>query len=129
MRPDDDLDFGASVEVPEWLRPHTEQEKTTALEYLLQHGEALEEAQYLNFKPIFRKVYSETLDRFCLQASIPVSGAAMGEIHEVISSTDGEAHPNWEIGENSWNALKLLPEEKDQSVHRDFPTFETARAL
>ncbi|ETO62789.1 hypothetical protein F444_19363 [Phytophthora nicotianae P1976] len=53
----------------------------------------------------------------------------MGEIHEVISSTDGEANPNWEIGENSWNALKLLPEEKDQFVHRDCPTFETARAL
>ncbi|ETP32031.1 hypothetical protein F442_19184 [Phytophthora nicotianae P10297] len=53
----------------------------------------------------------------------------MGEIHEVISSTDGEANPNWEIGENSWNALKLLPEEKDQFVHRDCFTFETARAL
>eukprot|EP00644_Phytophthora_capsici_P006070 jgi/Phyca11/129937/e_gw1.89.120.1 len=90
---------------------------------------ALEETQHLDFKPIFRKVYSEKLDRFRLQASIPVSGAAMGEIHEIVASTVGEANPNWAIKESSWNALKSLPGGKNQSVHRDFPTFETARAL
>ncbi|ETN24000.1 hypothetical protein PPTG_00467 [Phytophthora nicotianae INRA-310] len=75
-------------------------------------NEVLEETQHLDFKPIFRKVNSEKLDRFRLQASIPVSGAAMGEIHEVIASTVGEANPNWAIKESSWKALKSLPEER-----------------
>ncbi|ETK96833.1 hypothetical protein L915_00536, partial [Phytophthora nicotianae] len=74
-------------------------------------------------------VNSEKLDRFRLQASIPVSGAAIGEIHEVIASTVGEANPNWAIKESSWKALKSLPGGKDQSVYHDYSTFETARAL
>ncbi|KUF91693.1 hypothetical protein AM587_10001113 [Phytophthora nicotianae] len=92
-------------------------------------NEVLEETQHLDFKPIFRKVNSEKLDRFRLQASIPVSGAAIGEIHEVIASTVGEANPNWAIKESSWKALKSLPGGKDQSVYHDYSTFETARAL
>ncbi|ETK96839.1 hypothetical protein L915_00535 [Phytophthora nicotianae] len=39
----------------------------------------------------------------------------MGEIHEVIASTVGEANPNWAIKESSWKALKSLPGGKDQS--------------
>ncbi|ETP26849.1 hypothetical protein F441_00562 [Phytophthora nicotianae CJ01A1] len=80
-------------------------------------NEVLEETQHLDFKPIFRKVNSEKLDRFRLQASIPVSGAAIGEIHEVIASTVGEANPNWAIKESSWKALKSLPGGKDQSKY------------
>ncbi|KAG1689355.1 hypothetical protein DVH05_002277 [Phytophthora capsici] len=92
-------------------------------------NEVLKETQHLDFKPIFRKVYSKKLDRFRLQASIPVSGAALGEIHEIVASTVGKANPNWAIKESSWNALKSLPGGKNQSVHSDFPMFETARAL
>ncbi|KAG6941533.1 hypothetical protein JG687_00019588, partial [Phytophthora cactorum] len=60
--------------------------------------DALEEVENLDFKPIFRKVYSKTLDTCRQQALAPVSGDALAKIHEI-------------------------------GVHRDLPTFETARAL
>ncbi|KAG3028036.1 hypothetical protein PC121_g2549 [Phytophthora cactorum] len=91
--------------------------------------DALEEVENLDFKPIFRKVYSKTLDTCRQQALAPVSGDALAKIHEIVPSAISGAHRHWEINEHSWNALKSLPGCRDQGVHRDLPTFETARAL
>ncbi|KAG3091287.1 hypothetical protein PI124_g11211 [Phytophthora idaei] len=91
--------------------------------------DALKEVENLDFKPIFRKVYSKTLDTCRQQALAPISGDALAKIHEIVSSVISGAHRHWEINEHSWNALKSLPGGRDQGVHRGFPTFETARAL
>ncbi|KAF1790761.1 hypothetical protein GQ600_22827 [Phytophthora cactorum] len=90
---------------------------------------ALEEVENLDFKPIFGTVYSKTLDTCRQQALVPVSGDALAKIHEIVLPAISGAHRRWEINEHSWNALKALTGGRDQGVHRDFPIFETARAL
>ncbi|KAF1774491.1 hypothetical protein GQ600_10284 [Phytophthora cactorum] len=83
--------------------------------------DALEEVENLDFKPIFRKVYSKTLHTCRQQALVPVSGDALAKIHQIVSSAISGAHRHWEINEHSWNALKSLPGCRDQGVHRRLP--------
>ncbi|KAF1794306.1 Zinc finger, C2H2-like [Phytophthora cactorum] len=75
-----------------------------------------------------RVVYEETRDQFREQANITTLTPTLAAIHHSIVNLVS-INEDWVVDETSWYALRLHPGGHDQAVHRDFPTFKTARAL
>ncbi|KAJ0405534.1 hypothetical protein ATCC90586_000772 [Pythium insidiosum] len=80
----------------------------------------------LAFAPIFLRVDSEEMDPNRLMASVPVSGQ-LSAINVKMKELASWFTDDWEI--SAWTALKSLPGGETQQVHRDFPTFETSKAI
>ncbi|EGZ23419.1 hypothetical protein PHYSODRAFT_435081, partial [Phytophthora sojae] len=75
-------------------------------------------------QPIFGDVYDEERVDFRLQATLPTFEAIHHQLVNLLRINDA-----WHVDEANWHALRSLPGGRDQAVHRDFPTFETACVL
>ncbi|ETN04744.1 hypothetical protein PPTG_14532 [Phytophthora nicotianae INRA-310] len=93
--------------------------------------EALHEVRGLAFAPIFGDVFDESGagDPKRLQTPIGTLGSAMKKVHGAVKAIVTDTEDQWEMKEASWTALKSLPGGDRQGPHKDFPAFETTKAL
>ncbi|KAG6949534.1 hypothetical protein JG687_00014813, partial [Phytophthora cactorum] len=68
------------------------------------------------------------MDEFREQASVATLTPALAAIHQRVVNLV-YINDEWVVDETSWHALRSYPGGADQAVYRDFPNFETARAL
>ncbi|EGZ11703.1 hypothetical protein PHYSODRAFT_453624, partial [Phytophthora sojae] len=90
---------------------------------------ALAELKALEFRPIFGDVYELERDSKRLQAGLTVFGPAIEKIYKCIKRIVKESEDEWYTKRKLWAALKSLPGGLRQGLHRDFPSFETSKAL
>ncbi|KAJ8531909.1 hypothetical protein ON010_g14053 [Phytophthora cinnamomi] len=68
---------------------------------------ALREVESLDYEPIFRDVYRRRQDRFRRQADVVPVGAAVGEIHVMITEMLAAVYAGWILDEAGWRAIKF----------------------
>ncbi|KAL3662528.1 hypothetical protein V7S43_012383 [Phytophthora oleae] len=89
---------------------------------------ALQEVENLEDAPVFGDVYDEARDEFLEQANMTQLTPTLTSIHETVVDLVS-INGNWSIEDSGWRALRTYPGGPDQTVHRDFPKFETSQAL
>ncbi|KAK1943106.1 hypothetical protein P3T76_005743 [Phytophthora citrophthora] len=89
-------------------------------------NQAVRDMQHLDYSPVFGSVFNKKRDPFRLQAQSTPMTNTLRTIHESIIEMVS-VNESWVVGD--WHAMKSLRGGRDQGIHHDYPTFETAKAL
>ncbi|KAG1710706.1 hypothetical protein DVH05_013433 [Phytophthora capsici] len=88
--------------------------------------EAIRDVCHLDYSPVFGDVFDKERDPKRLQAKTTPMTKTLQAIHGKIIALVS-VNDSWSVGD--WHARRSLPFGREQGVHHDFPTFETAEAL